>query len=226
MLIPLAPVPALLVSDADQVISDCLGGCPRNVLLIERDAGLSDAALTLGSAVTLGLCLVAVGMLVRQWRAAAAPERRSLVPVFASGGRQLALVAAYATTQIDALLWMAFAAFAATPFAFLAGLARADLTGSRGVRTLMARLAEMPERADLRDALARALGDPALELAFWMPELNRYVDAAGAPAELPGEDDPRRTVTEIDHHGEHVAAIVHDRAQDTERCGPPARPPR
>ena len=129
VLIPLAPVPALLVSDADQVISECTGGCPRNVLLIERDAGLTDAALALGSALTLGLCLVAVGMLVRQWRAAAAPERRSLVPLFASGGVTLALVAAYAATQVDGLLWMAFAAFAATPFAFLAGLARADLSG-------------------------------------------------------------------------------------------------
>ena len=29
VLIPLAPVPALLVSDADQVIGDCRGGCPR-----------------------------------------------------------------------------------------------------------------------------------------------------------------------------------------------------
>jgi signal transduction histidine kinase len=128
----------------------------------------------------------------------------------------LALVAAYAMSQVDALLWMAFAAFAATPFAFLAGLARADLSGSRGVRTLMAELAGAPERADMRDALARALGDPALELAFWMPELNRYVDTEGSPAELPSEDDARRTVTEIDHHGAHVAAIVHDRAQDTE----------
>ena len=172
VLIPLAPVPALLVSDADQVIGDCRGGCPRNVLLIERDAGLTDAALALGSALSLVLCLVAVGMLVRQWRAAAAPERRSLLPVFVSGGVSLALVAAYATSQVDALLWMAFAAFAATPFAFLAGLARADLSGSRGVRTLMAQLADAPERADLRDALARALGDPALELAFWMPELD------------------------------------------------------
>jgi signal transduction histidine kinase len=216
VLIPLAPVPALLVSDADEVITDCRGDCPRNVLLIERDEGLSDAALALGSALTLGLCLVAVGMLVRQWRAAAAPERRSLVPLFASGGVTLALVAAYATSQVDALLWMAFAAFAATPFAFLAGLARADLSGSRGVRMLVAELGDAPERADLRDALARALGDPALELAFWTPELNRYVDASGSPAELPGPDDARRTVTEIDHHGEHVAAIVHDRAQDTD----------
>ncbi len=215
VLIPLAPVPALLVSEADTVITDCEGGCPRNVLLIERDAGLSDAALALGSALSLGLCLIAVGMLVRQWRAAAAPERRSLVPVFASGGISLALVAAFAVSQVDALLWLAFGAFAATPFAFLAGLARADLSGSRGVRTLMAELADAPERADLRDALARALGDPALELAFWMPELSRYVDAGGSPAELPGQDDARRTVTEIDHNGEHIAAIVHDRAQDS-----------
>ncbi|MGZ8647987.1 MAG: sensor histidine kinase [Solirubrobacteraceae bacterium] len=216
VLIPLAPVPALLVSDADEVISDCRGACPRNVLLIERNDALSDAALAFGSVVTLGLCLIAVVMLVRQWRAATAPERRSLVPLFAGGGVTLALVAAYATTPLDALLWMAFAAFAATPFAFLAGLARADLSGSRGVRMLMAELGDAPERADLRDGLARALGDPALELAFWMPELGRYVDAGGAPAELPAEDDARRTVTEIDHHGARVAAIVHDRAQDTD----------
>ena len=216
VLIPLAPVPALLVSDADDVITDCRGGCPRNVLLIERDAGLGDAALALGSALTLGLCLVAVGMLARQWRAAAAPERRSLVPLFVSGAVTLALVAVFAVSQVDALLWMAFAAFAATPFAFLAGLARADVSGSRGVRTLMAELGQTREQGDLRDALARALGDPALELAFWTSELNRYVDARGSPAELPAEHDARRTVTEIDHHGERVAAIVHDRAQDRE----------
>ncbi len=216
VLIPLAPVPALLVSDADEVITDCRGGCPRNVLLIERDAGLSDAALAFGALVSLGLCLVAVVMLVRQWRAATAPERRSLVPLFVSGGVALALVAAYAASRVDALLWMAFAAFAATPFAFLAGLARADLSGSRGVRVLMGELGDTPERADLRDGLARALGDPALELAFWMPELDRYVDVDGTPAELPSADDARRTVTEIDHQGRHVAAIVHDRAQDTD----------
>jgi signal transduction histidine kinase len=214
VLIPLVPVPALLVSDADTVIPDCRGGCPRNVLLVERNADLSDAALAFGSFLTLALCLAVVIMLVRQWRGATAPERRSLVPVFVSGGVSLGLVAAYAASQVDALLWMAFAAFAATPFAFLAGLARADLSGSRGVRVLMAELGDSPGRGDLRDGLARALGDPALELAFWMPELRRYVDADGAPAELPAEDDSQRTVTEVDHHGEHVAAIVHDRAQD------------
>jgi signal transduction histidine kinase len=214
VLVPLAPVPALLVGDAGEVIGDCRGGCPRNVLLVSDDPGLRDTALALGSAVTLGLCLVAVGMLVRQWRTAGAPERRSLVPLFASGGATLALVAAYAVSQVDALLWIAFAAFAAVPFAFLAGLARADVAGSRGVRRLMAALGDAPERADLRQRLAHALGDPALELAFWMPELGRYVDAAGSPVELPAAHDPRRTATEIHHHGALMAVIVHDRAQD------------
>ena len=216
VLIPLAPLPALLVSPADEVINDCRGGCPRNVLLISDDPGLRDVALGYGSAVTLGICVAAVVMLVRQWRRAGAPERRSLVPLFAAGGLMLALIAAYSVTQVDALLWMAFAAFAATPFAFLAGLARADVSGSRGVRILMAGLADMPERADLRENLARALGDPALELAFWMPEQTRYVDAAGSPVELPAGDDPHRTATEIRHQGARVAVIVHDRAQDRE----------
>ena len=59
----------------------------------------------------------------------------------------LALVAAYAVTQVGALLWMAFAAFAATPFAFLAGLARADLSR-------LARRAD-PDGAARRHARAR-----------------------------------------------------------------------
>jgi signal transduction histidine kinase len=186
------------------------------VLLISRDAALGDAGLAVGAALTIVLCLVALGMLVHQWFVASAPERRSLVPVFVSGGLMVGLIAAYAVTNVEAVLWMAFAALAAMPFAFLAGLARADVSGSRGVRTLVAELAAAPERADLRDALARALGDPGLELVFWMPELGRYVDAQGAPVELPGDEDARRTVTEIEHHGERVAAIVHDRAQDSE----------
>ena len=101
VLIPLSTLPALLVSDSDEVVTDCVGGCPRNVLLISRDESLGEIALALGAAVTLGLCLAAVVMLIRQWRAAGAPERRSLVPLFASGGATLALVAAYATTQAD-----------------------------------------------------------------------------------------------------------------------------
>ena len=216
VLVPLTLVPALLVADPEEISTDCEGDCPRNVLLVARDEGLRDAAVMLGTAVTFGLCLAVVAMLVRQWRAAGAPERRSLVPLFAAGGVTLALVAAYPVTGVEMLSVIAFVAFAATPFAFLAGLARTDVSGSRGVRALMADLADMPERTNLREALARALGDPALELAFWMPEQDRYVDAEGRPAELPAEDNARRAVTEVSRQGRRVAAIVHDRAQNRE----------
>ena len=46
--------------------------------------------------------------------------------------------------------------------------------------------------ADLREALARALGDPSLELAFWFPAEQCYVDGDGAPVKLPDGDSGRQ----------------------------------
>ena len=45
-------------------------------------------------------------------------------------------------------------------------------------------------RATLRDQLADALGDPSLEVVYWLDERARWVDADGHAVELPGEDDP------------------------------------
>ena len=61
----------------------------------------------------------------------------------------------------------------------------------------------------MRDALAEALGDPELALAYWLPRPGRYVDADGRPVELPR---PAGAVTEIEHDGARIAAIVHDAA--------------
>ncbi len=210
MLVPLAPVPAFFVSAAEDFI-ECEGDCPRNLLLVERDEQLSETLFDAGSAVVMTLTLLLFWLLAAKWRAASPSERRGIAPLLAAGGASLACVVAFAATEAPALLTLAFASFAATPFAFLAGLARADVASSRGMRALMARLAELPERADLRDALARALGDPALKLAFWVPAQGRYVDASGAPAELPADGDTTRAVTEVGHDGRRVAAIVHDR---------------
>jgi signal transduction histidine kinase len=61
----------------------------------------------------------------------------------------------------------------------------------------------------VRGALARALGDPRLEVGFWLPEREEYADGRGRPLALPDEDDDR-AVTRLDHDGEPLAAIVHD----------------
>jgi signal transduction histidine kinase len=205
--VPLASVPAMLVADADVVYS-CDGPCPENMLLVEKDTALGETIEGVASGVVMATALLVVVFLVMRWRAAGRSERRSLAPLFAAGGGTLALVVVPGLTGVEAFSWLAFVAFAATPFAFLAGLVRADVSQSRGVRSLVARLADLPERADLRDALADALGDPTLRLAFWLPEQERYVDAAGAPMVV-GSD---QMVTEIERDGRRVAAIVHDRA--------------
>jgi signal transduction histidine kinase len=104
------------------------------------------------------------------------------------------------------LFWWWFAAVFALPIALLAGLLRARLARS-GVGDLVLEL-ERARPQEVRDALARALGDPTLEVAFWLPERGAYGDAAGRPVELPADGD--RAVTLLEHENEPLAAIVHD----------------
>jgi signal transduction histidine kinase len=63
--------------------------------------------------------------------------------------------------------------------------------------------------ATMRERLARALGDPTLDVAYRLGD-GRYVNAAGRPIELPQRAD--RAVTAVSIRGEEIAALVHDPA--------------
>jgi signal transduction histidine kinase len=62
---------------------------------------------------------------------------------------------------------------------------------------------------DLQDALAAALNDPSLEVAYRLPGAEGYVTADGRPFTAPtvGAD---RAVTPIEEDGETLAIVVHD----------------
>jgi signal transduction histidine kinase len=60
----------------------------------------------------------------------------------------------------------------------------------------------------VRDALARAIGDPTLELALWLPDRTTWVDEQGREFELPPA--PDRRVTLVGAGDGAIAAIVHD----------------
>ena len=83
------------------------------------------------------------------------------------------------------------------------------LSRAAAVSDLVARLGEAGQRQDLRDALAEALGDPSLSLAYWVPEQERYVDAAGRPVELPSAD-PRSLHARSSTRAGRSAMICHD----------------
>jgi signal transduction histidine kinase len=99
--------------------------------------------------------------------------------------------------------------FALVPYLFLGTLVRARVIQSGAVSELIARLNETPQRGELRDALARALGDPSLQLAYWLPQDRRFVDAAGHRVEVP-DPGAGRAVTPVERDGHLVAALVHD----------------
>jgi signal transduction histidine kinase len=189
--------------------------CPRNLLLLQSDSGVSEGMELIGIPFDLAIVLTAFGLLIRRWRRASAPARRAITPVvWAAVGLGL-LLAAFtvwigvasgdpAGSPFTVLVGIAVAAI---PLAFLAGLLRTRLHRS-DVAGLVVELSSMPAPAQARDAIARTLGDPSLELAFWLPEDERYVDLDGGSLELPNS--PERAITLVEHDGNRIAVLVHD----------------
>jgi signal transduction histidine kinase len=101
------------------------------------------------------------------------------------------------------------------PIVFLIGLLDARLARS-AVGGLILELQSDPAPANLRVALARALRDPSLKLAYWLPDFETYVDREGRQVEVKADDDSRVT-TLSDRNGARVAALVHDRALGEEQ---------
>jgi len=71
-------------------------------------------------------------------------------------------------------------------------------------------LGDRHEIEALRAALARALGDPRLRIAYRVGE--HWVDETGRPTVLPAESSEAGVVTVVEHDGVAVAALVHDPA--------------
>jgi DNA-binding CsgD family transcriptional regulator len=159
------------------------------------------------------LVLVAIlYVVVERWRAATAPGRRALAPLVWAGPPVLVVAAvSIARDYLDvsfsaagdrAVDW-AQLVYIGIPLAFLAGVLRTTLhrAGLGDLVIELGRGVASPQR--VREALARALGDPSLEIAFWLPAQGRYV---GPDLEVDGT----RAVSRLERGGEPLAAIVYD----------------
>jgi signal transduction histidine kinase len=192
-------------------------GCPENVFLIADDPSFGYSWLDVLSVIGIAVPLAVVARLFQRWQRASRPLRRTVTPVFLAGGALMVTLATLLTLAllggsmelIDAVFYASLPALALVPYLFLAGLARGRMLRGRGLGRLVRRLGTSLERGELRAALAEALGDPSVELAYWLPDSRHYVDAEGRPVELPGPDSGR-SVTEVDREGRRIAAIVHD----------------
>jgi signal transduction histidine kinase len=203
----------LLFADArSQICSDC----PHNAFEITRNDGVADGILQGQRSVGVVLSVFTVALLVRRWLRASAPERRAGAPVLWAGTAMFAALAFSVANDIfdrplgEGPAWTREIVFASIPIAVLAVLLQRRL--ARGaVAGLVVELGESSTSVDLPEALGRALGDPSLELAYWVPASARYVDAGGVPVQLPQPGD-ERTATVVERQGEPIAALIHDPA--------------
>ena len=185
---------------------------PGNALLAWSNARVASNIDTFQRyTIVIGSVALAIALSLR-WLSASTALRRILAPVLVGA---LSLMLGAVLTVLDkfeitapTLRKVVLLALIAVPVAVVAGLARARLARS-GVAELLVQLRGNPAPADLRQPLARALGDPSLELAYWLPKVGQYVDAEGRPVTLPVAT-PGRVTTRIDRDGVQVAALTHD----------------
>jgi signal transduction histidine kinase len=174
-------------------------------------------------ATSLVAALVLV-IVVRHWVRASRPARRALAPAMWAALPIVVVVLAFQLSTAGLLPAsvqtvigpVEEAIFVVLPIGLLIGLLRTRL-GRAAVTDLVVDLSRAPVQGTLRDMLARALGDPSLELALALPD-GGYVDSLGRAVTLP----PRgsgRAVTAITADGKPLAALVHDPALDEEDSG-------
>ena len=210
-------VPLVLFSET---IWEC-GECPDNPLFITEGAA-GDALIGLGDVLSLVLAVALLVALTRRWRTADRRQRGEVAPVLLAGSATavllvLLLVASlvgFSNGAIDGLAYGTIVTLAAVPFAFLGGLLRSRLSRAEAVSRLIERLGDSGRDGSrgVRDALADALADKTLTLAYWLPDEQRYVDMEGHPVVPPADGDPWRAATVVERDGRRVAAIIHDRA--------------
>jgi signal transduction histidine kinase len=81
----------------------------------------------------------------------------------------------------------------------------------RAVAQITANLGEVPPPGSLQTALAQAVDDPELRIAYWLPGSQRYVDAAGRPVAEPAVG-PGRTRTTLVREGRKIAVVSYTAA--------------
>jgi signal transduction histidine kinase len=212
----------------DPQAAGCFPRCQVNPFVFWPNESFAFALGPGLGAVAPVLAVAAIVGIWRHWHRASPALRRTLLPVAIVAPLELALAASSFVLAINQATWesvgvvistspLAFI-HAAIPAGFLAGLLASRLARG-GVADLAVQLGHGVPLGGLRDALARALRDPTLALAFPSPAGAGYVDSEGRPIDVPVALDERRRVAHVERDGELLAALVYDPAIEIEDPG-------
>ena len=170
----------------------------------------SEAATILLAALLVGVCGYEYARMVgpaRRMRLVALQAAAGLGFVLAASAVVDLVVAPGEASSISLLAYEV--AVVVVAGALLAGLLLGPGEGA-GIADLVLQLGQARSRT-LRWELARAIGDPALEIGYWLPEAGTFVDAGGATLPLPGAGSGR-AATVVEREGRPAAVLIHDPA--------------
>ena len=197
----------------------CWDNCTENVFLVRSlpdvASAIHDVDVWFAVAAAAALAAVCIGRLA----AGSGPARRALRPVLAGGialagatiAHSVALTRVAVEDPSDAAFQSVFVIECAAVIVIALGLPWALVHGRiqrRSVARIVADLGEAPSPGSLESALARAIGDPELRIAYWLPGTRRYVDGHGEPVQEPVAASGR-AVTRLVRDGRQVALVTH-----------------
>ena len=190
---------------------------PGGPLSVADRPELAEAGLNVQRVAGSLVVLATAALLIGRMRAASREQRRVLAPLTVYGIFALLFVPvsnAIADSLFDGggltLPAIQFAVLALVPVAFVAAASRGGFARSGDLAELGAWLgADAAGRPALREALARTLGDPSLELLYGLPGSRSLVDERGIEVPRPGPGD-RRGLVDVELAGEPIGAIAYD----------------
>jgi signal transduction histidine kinase len=192
--------------------------CPRGLLIVSHGESWFQTNAHIQEIADVVLLSTTAAILVVKWWRGSPAYRRVIGPVLLIGAIPSNVFATLALTSwfdltLDTRL-MLIRAYGVTltlvPIMLLIGMLRTRRTrGAVGDLVVNLQGGASPER--LREALARTLRDPSLEIAYYLPESDAYVDEDGRPLTLPSSGSDR-AVTVLERSGERLAVLVHDPA--------------
>jgi signal transduction histidine kinase len=198
-----------------QLVKILLGSTPDNVLAVSGNAEVAHVIESVQLSIVAVLLLIGTALLFRRGRREGRTRRRPTALLVDAFGLALVMLAVLYVAGMQSwpalgtIRLITFASLGLAPVVFLFALLDARL--ARGaVASLMVELRDRPTD-DLQAPLARALRDPSLALAYWLPEYGSWADQRGRPLAAPQADD-RRALRVISRDDEPMAALLVDRS--------------
>ncbi|HEV8164831.1 MAG TPA: histidine kinase, partial [Actinomycetota bacterium] len=207
---------------------NCWANCTDNDFLVWSLPRLTRAIEAADRWLTAAAAAALVAVCVRRLLRDSGPARRALLPVALPAILLASVIMAHTIVlqgkpledPSDQAFRAIFVTGCVAVLLLAAGLVWAAVrirVQRRAVARIATSLGQAPAPGSLQAALAQAVGDPDLEIAYWLPAAQHYVDANGQPIAQPIAG-PGRAATALVRDGRQIAVISHTAAlPDLER---------